>query len=260
MINIPYYRQIIKSNIKLLIVFTVVLCAFLIVICNVFTPTSLEGIENAVSGTIASNIISGNDLVGFLSNSFYAIMAILFPMIYSIIVGNKLIASKVDDGSMANYLSTPVSRCKIVISSAVYLVVSLLVMWCIATVVGIITCNIVQPDSLDIKTFLLLNLGVLLYHFAISSICFVSSCVFNTSKNSLLIGAGLPIFFFIVSLLVKLSDSLDVLKYFTLITLFNTTNIIAGSDYILQFVFLGIIGLVLYLIGIVVFKKKDLPL
>ena len=233
MINIPYFKQVIKSNIVFLAIFTIILCAFLTVISTVFTPTSMEGIESAVNGTFASNIITGATFVEFLSNSFYALMAILFPMLYSIIVGNNLIAAKVDDGSMANYLSTPVSRRKIVVS---------------------------QPDSLDVDTFLMLNVGVFLFHFAISSICFVASCIFNNSKHSLIIGGGIPLFFFIVNLLIKVSEDLDVLKYITLTTLFNTSNILAGSDYMGDFIILAIIGIVLYAIGIEVFARKSLPL
>ena len=187
-------------------------------------------------------------------------MAILFPMIYSIIIGNKLIAAKIDNGSMSNYLSTPVSRKKIVVSSAVYITISLIIMWVIVTIIGIITANLVQPNSLDIDKFILLNIGVFLYHFAVSSICFISSCIFNTSKKSLLVGAGLPILFFIINLLVKLSDNLDVLKFFTLTTLFNTTNIINGTNYISQFITLSIIGIILYVTSIEIFKRKNLPL
>lgn len=260
MINIPYFKQAIKSNLIFLLIFTVVLCLFLTVICNVFTPESMTGIESAVNGTIASNIISGNSFVEFLSNSFYAIMAILFPMLYSIIVGNNLIASKVDDGSMANYLSTPVSRRTIVITSALYLILSLVFMWVVATVVGIVAADIAQPDSLDVDTFIMLNVGAFLFHFAVSSICFVASCIFNSSRNSLVIGGGIPIFFFIVNLLVKLSQDLEVLQYVTLTTLFNTSNIIAGSDYIGDFILLAVIGIVLYIFGIEIFVRKNLPL
>lgn len=260
MINTAYFKQTIKSNFILFLAFTAILCAFLTVICNIFTPTSMEGIETAVNGTFASNIITGTTFVEFLSNSFYAIMAILFPMLYSIIVGNNLIANKVDDGSMANYLSTPVSRGTIVITSALYLILSLVLMWVIASIVGITVAEIVQPDSLDIDTFLMLNVGAFLYHFAISSICFAASCIFNSSKTSLIIGGGIPLCFFIINLLVKVSEDLEFLKYFTLTTLFNTSNIIAGSDYMGDFILLAAIGIVLYVIGIEVFKRKSLPL
>ena len=258
--NGPYFRQLVRSNGKFLLAFTLVLCLFLVVMTNVFTPQTMGDLSLATEGTFAANILTGNTLVGFMSNSFYALMAIIFPMVYSIFVGNRMVAEKVDKGSMACFLATPVGRLAISLASACWFVLSLVLMWGVASAVGIIAANAFQPDALDVETFLLLNLGVFLYHLAISSICFCASCVFNTSKNSLLLGAGLPLAFFVISLFIKLSDSLDFLRYFTLNTLFDTENILNGSDYVPQFIALAVIAVVLYSIGIIWFQKKDLPL
>lgn len=259
--SFPYFKQIIKSNFKFLCVFTLVLCAFIIAMTNVFTPQTMTDLQSAMSGTALKNILTGNGtLIGFMSNSFYALMAIIFPMVYSILVGNRLIAEKVDKGSMAGFLSTPTTRLQITVSSAAYFIASLAVMWGVVSVVGIVTSQIVQPDALDIKTFFMLNAGVFLYHLAISGICFCSSCIFNSSRYSLIFGAGVPLYFFVISMFIKLSDDLDFLRYVTLNTLFNTRNILSGSGYGEEFLAMGIIAAVLYVIGIVWFQKKDLPL
>ena len=73
-------------------------------------------------------------------------------------------------------------------------------------------------------------------------------------------GAGIPLFFFVVSLFIKLSPDLDFLKYVTLNTLFDTQNILLGSGYGTEFIVMGVISLVLYITGIAWFNKKDLPL
>lgn len=261
MISIPYFKQIIKSNCKFLCAFTLVLCIFLIVMTNVFTPETVSNLQAATQGTIAAHILTGNGtLVSFMSNSFYALMAIVFPMVYSIMVGNRMIAEKIDKGNMAGFLSTPTTRLQITLSSAIYFILSLAVMWGVSSIVGIIAANAFQPDALDIDTFLMLNLGAFLYHLAISSICFCASCIFNTSKNSLTLGAGIPLFFFVISLFMKLSDKLDSLKYLTLNSLYDTQKIIEGTGYISGFIVMLIISACLYDIGILWFEKKDLPL
>lgn len=261
MFSFPYFKQTIKSNFKFLCVFTLVLCAFIVAMTNVFTPETMTDLQSAMSETALKNILTGNGtLIGFMSNSFYALMAIIFPMVYSIIVGNRLIAEKIDKGNMAGFLSTGATRFQITVSSAVYFIVSLAAMWGVVSVVGIITSHIVQPDALDIKIFLMLNIGVLLYHLVISGICFCSSCIFNSSKYSLIFGAGIPLYFFVISMFIKLSDDLDFLRYITLNTLFNTRNILSDSGYREEFLAMGIISVTLYVIGIVWFQKKDLPL
>ena len=261
MFSFPYFKQIAISNAKFLIAFTLVLCIFLVIMTNVFTPATVDQLQSATEGTIAANILTGNGtLIGFMANSFYALMAIIFPMAYSIMLGNRLIAERVDKGSMAGFLSTPTTRSQITVTSALYLVLSLIVMWGLATAVGILSANHFQPEALDINTFLMMNLGVFLYHWAISRICFCSSCIFNTSKNSLTFGAGIPLLFFVISLLIKISEDLEFLKYFTLNTLFDTEKILEGSGYLQDFVSMIIISIALYLMGILWFQRKDLPL
>ncbi len=261
MINAPYLLQTVKSNIKFLAVFTLVLCAFLFVMINVFTPETVTELQFAAEGTVASNILTGNGtLIGFMANSFYALMAILFPMVYSILVGNRMVAEKVDKGNMAGFLSTPVARWQLTVSDAVYFVLSLVVMWGISSLAGILAAEAFQPGALDRGVFLMLNLGVFLYHLVISSICFCSSCIFNSSRNSLIFGAGIPLYFFVVSLFIKMSDSLDFLKYVTLNTLFDTHKIIDGSGYGGQFAAMAVISVCLYSLGIIWFQRKDLPL
>ena len=152
--------------------------------------------QSAVKGTVASNILTGDGtLISFMSNSFYTLMAIVFPMVYSIMVGNRMIAEKVDKGNMAGFLSTPVTRSKIVLSSALYFILSLAVMWGISSAVGIAAAEAFQPGELDVDKFLMMNLGAFCNHLTISSICFCSSCVFNTSKNSLIFGRNTSLLF-----------------------------------------------------------------
>jgi ABC-2 type transport system permease protein len=112
----------------------------------------------------------------------------------------------------------------------------------------------------DLKIYLLFNLGCFLLIFAISSISFFASCFFNLSKNAMAIVAGVPLAFFVLSIVAKMSDSLANAKYFTLNTLFDTSAIQNGTGYIPQLIALGLIGLVFYTAGLLVFKNKDLPL
>ena len=145
-------------------------------------------------------------------------------------------------------------------TSAFFFVGSLAVMWFVVSLVGLTVSGIAQPGELDKDLFLKINLGAFLYHFAISSICFAASCLFNLSGRSLRVGGGISLMCFIVSLLVKLSPDLDWMKYLTLNTLFDTEAILQGEGYLPGLIALAVTGVVLYAVGITVFQKKDLPL
>jgi ABC-2 type transport system permease protein len=204
--------------------------------------------------------INNMSLNGMLATQFFQMLAVLFPMIYVIIVGNKLIADRVDRGDMAYILSTPTRRNQVTFTQALYLFGSLIVMFGLFAGAGLVAAAIFQPGVLVIKSFLVLDLGAFLLAFATSGITFASSCIYNLSKNSLALGAGLPLTFFVCNLLAMMGDNLKVFKYFTLQTLYDTNKILAGSGYARQLAILAIIGAGLYAIGMIVFREKDLPL
>lgn len=112
----------------------------------------------------------------------------------------------------------------------------------------------------SVKNYLMMNLGALLLMFAISGISFLFSCIFNLSKNSLALGAGIPVAFFIFHLMAQIDESLEGFKYLTLNTLLDTNAIISGNSYWFQFTVLAVLGVILYVIGAKVFTEKDLPL
>ena len=127
----------------------------------------------------------------------------------------------------------------------------------------VMASNAVSADlavDFDAVAFLMMILGFLLLMLAVSGISFLASCTFNLSKHSLALGAGLPFAFLILNLLSTVNDTLEPLKFFSLMTLFDTERIMRGLLYAPQFVALGVLTVILYVFAIRVFKRKDLPL
>lgn len=112
----------------------------------------------------------------------------------------------------------------------------------------------------DMETYIWLNVGCCLLILAFSAIGFFASCLFNRNKNAMAIGGGLPFAFFIISIIVEMSENLENLKYITLTTLFDTQEILAMGDFGIGLGVLAGIAVVLYAAGCVIFTKKDLPL
>lgn len=112
----------------------------------------------------------------------------------------------------------------------------------------------------DVETYLWLNVGCCILILAFSAIGFFASCLFNRSKNAMALGGGLPFAFFIISIIVEMSDNLENLKYITLTTLFDTQEILVLGDFGIGLGVLAGIAAVLYTAGCVIFTKKDLPL
>jgi len=260
MLNKPLFIHLLKTNLKIFIIIAGALTLLIGIVMSVFTPDTMNEIAEASVDAPVNPLGDITSLIAFVANQYFGNFALIFAIIYSIITGNKLIADQVDKGSMAYHLSTPITRSQYTFTSAIYFVSSLLVMFGLIFVVGYGVAEITQPGELPVKEFFILTAGSFLLHLTISGITFFASCLFNRSSQSLALGAGLSVFFFAANMLSGMSESLEFLKNVSIITLYDTTAIVQNESYGGQLFVLALLAFILYSIGIIVFKRKDLPL
>lgn len=266
MFSKPLLKATIKQNYMVFIIILAVLMLYLPIIILMYDPSTQDSL-NDILELLPQGLVSamgfdnlGVTLTDFIGGYFYGFLILLLPSIYTIIICNRCIAFHVDKGSMAYLLSTPNRRTKIAITQALFIIASTTLMIALIALAGILFSNILFPGELDISGFLLLNLGALLLYYAVTGIGFFASCLFNDTKNSLLVGAGFPVAFLVLKMISDVGEKARFLKYFTLFTLFDPDKIIQGGTFLPQFIALFIIFLVMYGLGIYVFDKKDLPL
>lgn len=235
------------------------------------TSSMLATLPGEVSDALEE--IGQMDMYGILVGTiFFKMAGLLLPIIYMIMTANALVAGQVDSGSMAYILSSSTKRRSVTFTQSTYLVLSLFAMFVCTAITSIVCLNIVDVDTgLTWKNLLLINLGAFLCMFAMSGICFLASCWFDRSKNSMAIGGGLSMFFLVATMLglfgsptipsIIRMKALNYFNYASLITLFDTISIIEGTyTYLWKFAILVAVGVVCYIVGSIRFRKKDLPL
>ena len=208
----------------------------------------------------------------------FSIAGLLLPIVYTILTANSLVAQQVETGSLAFTLSSPLKRKTIIVSKAVYMVFAITSMYLlfflfslISREIGIAIGGVDFIESLSIKDLSLYALGSYCVSLAISGICFLSSSIFNKTKYAIGVGGGISIFFLVSSILGLFGsevmplalriDSMNFFNYLTIIRLFDVQSILEGTTtfYYLLIPLLAI-SVVTYVVGCVVFTKKDLPL
>ena len=205
---------------------------------------------------------------------FFKMAGLLLPIVFTIMAANNLIAGQVDSGSMAYVLSTPTKRTTVIFTQMCYLIFSLFVMFALSALTGTVSLFVLgsRPGiTITIPEMLLLNAGAFITMFAISGICFLSSAWFNRSKQSITWGGGLSMFFLVTVILGLFGssfipgairiDSMNFFNYVTIISLFDSPSIMEGTlAYLWKFAILFCIGLICYIVSVIRFNKKDLPL
>jgi len=263
---ISLFKKTLKQNWVLLLIFFGVLTMYLSTMASMYNPENMEGlllmIEAFPEGMRAAMGFEylPADLTGYLASWLYGMLMIGFPMVYSIILGNRLVAKMVDNGSFAYILSTPHTRFSIIITQGVYALLSMLVLFSALFAVGISVSEALFPGALNINAFFRLNLTTMLVNMVVVMIAFFFSCVFNESKLSLGFGSGIPIMFLLLKMLGDSSPDLEVLSNISIFGFYDPVKLAAGEPvWAVNLVYVGVI-VVLFTGATLIFNRKRLPL
>lgn len=264
MVNITLYKREMKGSIKLLVIFAAVVTLYVSIIISMYDAEQmalLDGIVETMPEIMAAVGMKAGaaSLLSFMISYLYGFILLIFPMVYCILRGNGLIAKYVDRGSMVSLTAAPVKRRTIAFTQMVVLVSGILFLVIYSTVLQIICSEVSAPGEVNVSELLSLNVGLLCLHLFIGGICFLASCVFSDTRYSIGFGAGIPALMYVVQMLANTGGNADVAKYFTFFTLFNPDGIIAGDSNAMIGIAVLLVGaIVLYMLGTIVFSKKDL--
>ncbi len=250
---------------------------------GVFTGDELE-LSDMVETLLSSIGISQEDLdrlqemdfSAMITRIYFTGMGVLILFLFVIIAANGLIASQVDRGSMAYLLSAPNERGSIAFTQILYLLLAPALIAAAGCAVRIISTRILFGEVVP-KRLVIMYLGLYILVEAVGGICFLCSCIFNESSKSLAFGGGFAIWCFLASLLgifgsgdlLDMGMGVEQLSVFNKLTLVGLYDLDAlktiGTDtpdmsYVPKLAVLAMISMIAYLLGVQVFRKKDLPL
>lgn len=266
MISLPLLKRNLAQTWKILLIILAAMTMYTTVIIYMYDPElahMLNDYQQALPGMMTAVGMTGiaGNLTEFVHIYLYGFIMLVFPVIFLIILGNKLLAHYVDTGSMAVLLSTPNSRIRILVTQLLTLLLETALLIALITAIGIVSCESLFPGELDIPVYLKLNAALLLLHLMLGGIGFLPACIFNDSKWYFFVGAGLLILFFLFQMLGNMGGDLEFFRYLTPFTLFPGEKIVSGQDGATgSCVIMAVIGAALYGSGAVCFGRKDLPL
>lgn len=259
-------KTVLKKNWTLLLIFFGVLTMYITIMISMYNPNDMEALvsmlkllpPDLMKAIGFTNVVT--DLTGYLASWLYGLLMFGFPMVYCIILGNRLVAKMVDNNSFAFLLSTPNSRVKIITTLGVYALTSVAILFAALFGVGVLICMARFPGALDIGAFFSLNFTTMLVNMVVMMISFFFSCLFNETKLSLSFGAGIPIAFILMNMLGGASSDVGILKKLSIYGFYDPVELVHGSDIgWVNLIYFSII-IILFVASVLIFKKKRLPL
>jgi len=264
--SMTLFLKTIKRNYKLFIIFYAVLTMYLVVMASMYDPNDIDQLMGMLE-LMPAELLNAmgfagiiTNLVEYLASWLYGMLMIGFPLVYCIILGNRLVAKMVDDGSFSFLLSTPLTRTKIIITQAVYALTSVLLLFLLVFATGVGVCAIFLPGLLDVQAFFMLNLTTMLVNMTVLMITYFFSCLFSDTKYSIGFGSGVTIMFLLMNMLGGASSDARILKDLSIYGLYDPLELVRGEPVLwLNLFYVGLI-IVLFVAGILVFRKKQLTI
>lgn len=266
MIHFTLWKKEWKSNYKILLIFAAVLTMYTSMIVSMFDPElgeSLNLMKESMPGLFAAFNMSspGTTLLDFLLNYLYGFLFVVFPLVFLLILANKLLIRYTDRGSMAYLLGTPVKRAKLAWNQILTAFTMLFSLLAYLTLLEIAVSQMLFPDELDIPKLLLVNLGLLGLYVFLIGVCMGCACIFSESRWATGVSSGLCIVFVLVEMLSQVGEKFEALQYATPLTLFAPEKIAAGDAAGLwAMAALYLVGIALACAGVAVFSKKDMSI
>ncbi|MCI8389466.1 MAG: ABC transporter permease subunit [Roseburia sp.] len=261
---LPLFKRDITACVRMFLVLFAVICMYTVIIIYLFDPEFahiLNDYQELLPDMMAAMGMVGAaaTLLEWIQVYLYGFIMLLLPLVFAVILMQKLINGYVDSGTMANLLATPNSRRRIIRTQAFAAVFWMAVMMGAVTLVGAVSSELLFPGELDLKGYLLLNAGTFLVQLLICGITFAAACVCSESRQYYLFGAGIPVLFFLIQAVANMGEKLDWLKYLTIFTLLPTAEIVQGEGGIWpEFLIMGVCAAALFGCGSIWFEKREL--
>ena len=266
MMNMALYKREMKGSIKLLIIFGAIITLYVSVIISMYDPELMETLDSFVEvmpELMAAVGMTGiaSDLLEWIQIYLYGFIMLLFPLIFILIMVQKLLMSQIESKTLANLLATPNSRKKIILTQICSMVLWMVLLHVLITAVGVAGCEIMFPGELDTGRYLALNFSTLLLQTAVTGIVFFAACCVSESKAYYLTGAGIPVLFFLFRMISNMGEKLEKLKYATIYSLLPAEEILKENMFfpIQNGVLLGIAA-GLFAVGAIRFCRRDISL
>ncbi|MGE4276575.1 MAG: hypothetical protein AB7E30_05275 [Lawsonibacter sp.] len=260
------FKMDVKNNIFLLLIFCGVMSMYMSIIMYMYDPTSSESLMDMMDVMPPEMIAAfgfnnaSTDLTGFVAGFYYGFLVFAFPMVYYIILSNRLVCKMVDSGAFAYLLQTPTSRIKIIVTQAAYLLTSIVVLFSVVYLVGTNAARAWFPGMLNVQAYTRLHTSAALLTMALAMVCFFYSCLFNESKRSLAFGTSIPLTFFLLFLIGGVSDDAEVFKDLSIFSLLDATGIVQNGNTTGINILFVTMTVILFVASVLVFEKKRLPI
>lgn len=257
-------RYIFKANRIVFFAISAILIFYMSTIMMMYDPQSMEAmmayLEVLPEALIrALNFqISDFTFIGLLSGYYYSLLALTFPVVFSMLFTYKTLAKSVEDHSITHFLTSGKSRSEHLTNVLVTYGFCLTAMITFLMVASYLMADIMFDGvTLDYR-FLYINAYLLMFHAMMGFIMLCASALMPSASLALSVIIGLPLVSLVLDMVSRLGDRFAWVRFFSLHTLFDADKIVLRQSITTELTIMIGISLSVLLLTWIGFKRKDM--
>jgi len=255
--NMPLFKMFIKKNWMILAGFTLFFL-FELLAC-VFLMEMIDGMGFLGIGGGEEKVMSTGEKTIFYMSTVMPLLGYMFPMVFYIFIVYRIIFRPIDTTSLSPVLASGVKRKEYIATAAMFLIVSLVVMF--STIFVVCGISMLYLGSFDWGKWAFMCYSVALSTTAVAFISFFFASAFAPGNLSKLGMIGLPILFLVIFMAGVQAES-EILMKLVPFGWKDLTDLAFGFPklwWLWDIIFLSIIS-ILITASIVLFKRKQLSI
>lgn len=217
-------------------------------------------LESMPKGVLAAFNISQSapTLVGFLATKHFGFVWPLMLLMMMIAFAGFSIAREIETKTMGLILSQPIRRSVLYLARFSAGVIGILI-FIVTTELVTLPLGILFGYEVDIPQLLMIAVLGFMFGLAVLALSlFFSAITSNTAKVAGIVG-GIMLIMYVFTIVAALSDSFELLKYFSFFHYFATNDIVANNAIGWQpFAVYGGTAIVTTIAGLIAFEKRDI--
>lgn len=265
--NMTIFKNTLRRNYKLLLIFAGVLALYLAIIISLIDPSDMKKVQE-LFGTMESYMSVFNISIAamtspllYTASVFFSMLVMAFAMVFYVIQSTMLIAKPVENTSIAYTLAAPVTRTKLVATKALYLIFSMLVLFAVILGVGAGCLSAFKDFELDFMAYLNLVGVTFCLCTTMAMLSFFLSVAFCGTKLATGLATGVPIALLFLNMMAGAGgEKTEWLKKISPFGWLDSVGIVQG-DVATGWMYAVFIGAIAVLFGasVIVFNRKRLP-
>ncbi|MDI3471826.1 MAG: beta-exotoxin transport system permease protein [Thermotogaceae bacterium] len=186
-------------------------------------------------------------------------IVILIGSVFAAKIGSNIVVKEESDKTAEFLLAKPVTRSRILTGKLLSTIVCIAVFDIIIMIANLAFFNIYNTsDTFDFELFWLLSIAPLMIHIVVGLLSFMISVLQRKTGRADIFSLGVVFSLYAASVLAKLTEKLELLKFFTPYSYFDPSNIVKTRSFEATYItlfFIEILGLII--VSYIHFRKKD---